>query len=222
MNIKNLRQGLAVSKKNIIIINGRQYDARSGALVTYAVPAPPAASPEIRPVVLKADPPPVVRQTVIRQAARHAAAHPPKHSTTLMRRAVKKPTPSHKHSLKAQVHLDTLAARPIGNVQVKPSVKRLDLQRLQHAQHTNRSRLVSRFSPDLFSGSWWSTPAAPTAGPPAAQASISRPAPLPRGKPKTTAELLDYALSQAGGHEQAPLKASRRSLFKRKARSAAA
>jgi hypothetical protein len=134
-----------------------------------------------------------------------------------MRRAVKKPAVKHQKSIKAQSHPNT---RSLQTVLVKPSVKRLDQTRLQHAQKINKSQLVSRFSSDLFSGQsstsvidMTTIPQLKTAGTPEAPR---------RGKPKTTAELLEYALKQATTHEQELPKPARRGLFKRRARSATA
>ncbi len=201
-----------MSKKDIIIINGKHYDTKTGDLLGSAAShhqqqtavKPRASSSSV-----------AAKKPAARKPAQHTAAHSPKPAHTLMRRAVKKPLPSHRQAVKAQGHL---TSQPFGDVQVKPSVRRLDMQRLEHAKHINKSQLVSRFSSDLFGGSL-STPASQTATHPAA------PKPRPSShdrKPKTTAELLDYAIHQATAHQEEPAKPVRRGLFKRRARSALA
>ncbi len=192
-----------MSKKNIIVINGKHYDAKTGNLVVSH------ASPT------------AVKRVSRRRPAASAAAHQPKPSRTLMRQAVKKPVTTHQRPVKAHGHLDIVAKRPLGDVLVKPSVHRLDHQRLQHAKRVNKSQLVSRFSADLFSGGWSS--ASVTAVTKAA-AAPARQAPTPSSKPKTTAELLDYALGQATAHKQAPASPphKRRGLLNRKSRPAIA
>lgn len=161
-----------------------------------------------------------------RHVARHAAPHTPIHSQTLMRQAVKKPAVSLKRRVKAQGHLSSLSRKPLSIVTVKSSVTALNANHLRHAGSTPQSQAVSHFSARQFSNSSNGGAQLPNilsdalaqtteftpqpAGRP--QPTALRPSrSSQRRKPRTTAELLEYALQQATSHEQLPPKRAKRS-----------
>lgn len=201
--------------KNIITINNKHYDASTGALLAGDAPHQPHQKLPIHEAPS--------HKPAHRNPAHHAAAHAPKPSQTLMRRAVKKPVATGRH-FKAQGHLDKLALAPLHNVMVKPSAKKIDVGRLQQAKRINKSRSVSHFS--LVTSDSGSQRTAVTASPitfdrtaaaRAAEAIAQRT--FATSKPKTTAELLEYAMQHATAHEQAAHEQPRRHLFKRLSRS---
>jgi hypothetical protein len=198
---------------NIIKINGKAYDATTGGLLNSsdAVKTSPKQI-SVRQAPAKTSKP--VAHDVIRHPAKQPNPHQPKPSRTLMRQAVKKPAAALKRHHKAQGHTDTLASRPLGKVVVKPSLNRLDEERLRHAKEIPRSRLISRF-PKLTSTAFSPSPP-PVKKPEPQPATVASPAPK---KPTTTAELLDRAIEQATSHLEPPQppKKSRRKHLKRNA-----
>lgn len=191
---------------NIIHINGKRYDARTGAHLDAVTPAP-------------ARPPKTARNIdgVRRPAATHTAHHAAQPAKTLRRDAVHKPTPDATKRLKAHSHTGALAKQPDIPVLVKPSVSRLDATRLKHAKHVPQSKLISRFGPDQPAPH--ATPLLTVPQPVATQPlpAFSQPvaAPVKRAapptKPKTTADLLQHALDQATSHTEQPVHRKRRS-----------
>ncbi|HEY5152710.1 MAG TPA: hypothetical protein VII55_01925, partial [Candidatus Saccharimonadales bacterium] len=78
---------------NTIEINGKRYDAKTGALLdSAAVERPVAHTSKPSAAIVK------------RSAAKPSVSHAPSPSRTLMRKAVKKPDPSLKRWHKAQGH----------------------------------------------------------------------------------------------------------------------
>jgi hypothetical protein len=177
---------IKVVKQNIIHINGRGYNALTGE---------PLGRPAAQPA----------KKAAVRQAAKHSKPHTPTASHTLMRHAVKKPQPGLKRHLKAQIPAD-VSAKP-AMVLTSTDVVKLDPKRLQHARQVKRSRLVSHFSatgPSL-------TPRAHAAMPqPAPHHQLAALHSTPKGRPTTTAQLLEHALQRATSHQQPPLKPKRR------------
>jgi hypothetical protein len=200
---------------NTIKINGKTYDATTGGLLASpgSVKAPSKKIAVKQPTAKTSKP---VVHDAIRQAAKQPAGHKPKPSRTLMRQAVKKPGPALKRHHKAQGHTDTLSARPLGEVLVKPSLHKVDEQRLRHAKQIPRSQLISRF-PKLTPGSFSPSPAAVQKTEPQPRPAAVTAAPAKR--PTTTAELLDRAIEQATSHLEPPVKPkkSRRKHLKRNA-----
>lgn len=232
--------------KHVIIINNRRYDAVTGDLLPHqdtrqAAPKPRAApaktavphqaathpkKPEATPRAAASR-----RKTTVRPAAHHAPAHAPKPSQTLMRKAVKKPAATLRPQ-KAQGHLDKLAKQPLHRVIVKHSAKKLDTTRLREAKRVRKSRLVNRFSAvtsDANNHIVFQPLAvqpepsgyADRAAAARAHAAAARQTFLPASKPKTTAELLEYALQQATAHQEPFREPARRHRFKRLARATA-
>lgn len=192
-----------MSKKNtIIVINGRKYDAKTGAVLTHGHGA--ASSPTKK----------VSRPA--RKPASHAAAHKPAASKTLMRKAVRKPVAA-KQRLKAHAPIAKARASAAKAVVVKPAATAIVDHRLRRAKSIPKSQLITHFtayvSDNFGQSSRATSPVAPVIR--ARQTSV------PTQKPQTTAELLEYALRRATSHEQPPVKLKRHSLFRRRKSSTA-
>lgn len=204
---------------NTIEINGQRYDATTGkALAKGNSGSPPATAvtdrhhrPATKPALHDA----------ARRPARHRQPHSPDTSHTLMRQAVKKPAPDRKHHLKAHDHTDMLIKEPtLSAVMPKSSVQQLDEQRLQHAKHITKSRLISHFSGAAVRAA--DPASAPFSVPRSAvpQTAPRSPAPTrPTGtrqkRSRTTSELLEHAVRQATSHKTAPPAEPRHSHTKR-------
>jgi hypothetical protein len=141
---------------NIIEINGKRYDAHTGAALDapavkpvhtstshVLTPKPVTKTPTAKPVV----------HDVVRNQPKHAAAHKPQPAKTLMRSAVKKPSGSLKRHIKAQTHTGTLAKQPIAEVIAKSSIHRVDEKRMKLAKRVPKSKLVTHFN-DLGAASY--------------------------------------------------------------------
>ena len=200
---------------NIIEINGRRYDARSGEPLDGGAsktvqPAATAAKPTAHPAVpAKPVHQAVKRPTmhdVVRAKPKQAAARKPQPAKTLMRSAVKKPSDSLKRHVKAQSHTGALVKQPA--IAAKPSVARLDEKRLKVAKRIPKSELVSHFGAASQTSSFQ-----PVYNQPAPQP-ISFPKPAVSGPP-TTADILQHALEQANSHRQAAPKRPRRNRLGR-------
>jgi hypothetical protein len=173
---------------NIIEINGKQYDARSGAALSVSKAVPHAAHPSHPTAKPQMD-------DVIRHP-RHVKAHKAQSSKTLMRHTVHRPEPGPKKHLKAHGHTDKLVAKPIADIAKKSSVHALDSTRAKRAARVEKSGLIKRFNhtvaaqPPLL----MSEPAA----------SLTLPvAPVTAAAPaQDTATLLQHALDSATSHTQ--------------------
>lgn len=189
--------------KNTIVINGRRYNAKTGE--DLAGSAQPAAATPHEPVQ------PAVHRTVGRKPAGHITPHAPKPTQTLMRQAVKKPSASLKRRIKVQSHLGVPAtpahSRALSHTAPKPA-----RHTVQHPATARKGQLISHFSPDLFTNVTHVTVTLQPVTP--IKPAESSPAPVSR-KPRTTAELLDYAVQHANSPAEAPAHRSHRRLFKR-------
>jgi hypothetical protein len=217
----------AVGKNNIIEINGKRYDARTGAALSsssnYHVgdivqPAAKATAaktitihqPSHHDITPKAKPASQVRVHDAIRAPQHPANHKPQRSKTLMRAAVKKPAGSLKRHVKAQSNTDALVDKPSARLQPKSSVHRLDNKRLQHARNIPKSASVSRFSKIPLPTTSPDSPVhIPTAARPPAQQPQPRAidSPMPKTakrQPQTTSDFLERAVQQATSHLQPP------------------
>lgn len=181
-----------VSKNNNILhINGKKYDARTGAVLDHG------AQTKLS-----------VKHTISRAPARHAKPHPQKSSRTLMRHIVKKPV-AHKKAVKnASEH-----AVAKSTVALKHSVRKVNQHRVARANKIGQSKLISHFraiQPTAYTAT--STPTPPSAA-------TSPVAPAPKATPHTTksktASLLDNALKNARSHEQPPHKLPKKRPHKR-------
>jgi hypothetical protein len=82
---------------------------------------------------------------VYRATGQHVAHHQPERSKTLMRKAVKRPMPSLKSTLKPQTRTDILAKVPAHHLLTKLSSHHIDEKRLKRAERVAKNNLVSRF-----------------------------------------------------------------------------
>jgi hypothetical protein len=185
--------------KHIIVLNGQHYNAKTGENVSHpARPAAktPAATHRI-PVHTEAShrathkPP--------RHPAGHVKAHSPKPAQTLMRHAVKKPSGSLKRHIRVQGHLDSQIKQP--DIPAPPA----QIAKTQHhAAKGRKVHLITHFSPNLFTTVTHATvitrpatstrPVSQSASKPTMKPVFAGAAPK---KPRTTAELLDYAIRYA-------------------------
>jgi hypothetical protein len=183
-------KGSHVGKNNNTIeINGKRYDAKSGALLVGGHTASPKAA---------------AKPKIAHQVAKHAG-RAPAGSKTLMRHAVKKPG-AHKKQFRAQVPAEVSAAQVV----VSKSAKRVDPKRLQKAGKVPKSHLITHFAP-LGQESTFEVP---TTLP--ARSITAAPSKTKSAKHKTTADLLEQAILNATSHTELPhkprKKAKRRSL----------
>jgi hypothetical protein len=210
-----------VSKKNIIVINGKRYDAHSGEIISPAGYKPhqdhEGVADSISPKqakILEPYHPPLApsaetpkkhsRANKSRPTAHHP--HHPQSSQTLMRHTVKRPASSIKRHTKLTVPLDSSL--------IRPDVARIvavDHHRLSRAHHVPKSKLIKRFddSTRLALPAAADEPIAERAKP--HTVSVRRPtAGASHHKPRTTADLLEHALHQATSHQQPAPKTKRR------------
>ena len=147
--------------------------------------------------------------------------HPQQRSTTLMRRAVKRPGSSLKRHIRVQVHTGTLIDQPMAAITPKLSVSGLDAARLKHAASIKRSSLIKHFSAN---GRTYSvsvsveSPAEQTvhsvATAPSAPAGAP-PAPLPKARKHTdaTGDMFERAMQHATSHLEPPAKPAKKHRF---------
>lgn len=209
---------------HIIVLNGRHYNAKTGEALSHPTePAPrPATAGHAH---VQASPPRAVAVKPVRHAAHHVTAHSPKPPRTLMRQAVKKPSGSLKRRIKVQGRLEGTYKQP----STKTSRATLKSAAGTHARkHAIKGPFISHFSPNLFATVAHATAVASSPVP--ATAPVPRPtmkpafaAAVPK-KPRTTAELLDYAIQYANSPTEPDEPAHRkhhRKVFKRRAHAAA-
>jgi len=195
-------------KNNIIEINGRPYDANTGAALNHS----PAGGAKSKPAVGG----PAVKPAsaaIARRPAKHAQSHKPAPSGTLMRHAVHKPEPGLKRRIKAQGDTDALARQALDNIVANASLRRLDAKRLQNAKKVAKSQLVSHFLP--ITADSYTPPVAPPQ-PKAATPAVHTLA-NPAKRPKTTADILERAVQQATSHQELPPGRPRHGRAKRNA-----
>jgi hypothetical protein len=185
-----------VSKNNNIIeINGKRYDAHTGAALDEpAVQAAHKAAAHTatpKPVTPKAKP---TARDVVRAKPKHAAAHKPQPAKTLMRSAVKKPSGSFKRHVKAQSNTGALIKQPSAAVIAKASINRVDEKRLKSAEKIPKSKLVKHFNEQ----------GAATYQPLVATTITSEPFVPPVVAPttNTTEDVLQRALERASSHRE--------------------
>ena len=209
-------------KSNIIEINGKRYDARSGAPLDGVIETPPAhqkasvSIAEAIPVRHAHHSPGQTTATshkAVRHKAKSAHSHAPERSKTLMRHTVQKPQATLKRRIKAHHTSDSLAARPAAMIAPKHSAAKIDTQKLSHAGQIPKSQLVQRFSKSQPASVAVPVTVKKSAPPKSAHHQSPKRAAPPAPKHfGSTAELLDHALKQATSHEQAPPKQATRKI----------
>ena len=213
------------NKSDSIEINGKRYDATTGAELSETVtmkphhhldgvvaPAGTVYAPT-KHVLHKQPKPsrttgkpshhaPSMRDVMRPIAKHHGPAHSPQPAQTLMRRAVTKPTVTPKTQFKAQGQASQLVSQTVLEVAPKLSATIVDNRRLKHAQVIPKSRLISRYNMDVVIAR---TPAIPARSGSVGQAATTLPRashqPAP-SRPQTTADLLQRAIEQATSHRQ--------------------
>jgi hypothetical protein len=186
---------------NIIEINGKKYDAKTGALLVGGH----VETKTIHKPVVKSETHPASKNKPEHQVAKHTQRQP-EGSHTLMRHAVKRPSVSLKKQLKAQLPAEVSAAQVV----VSKSAKRIDPSRLKKAGQVGKHRLITHFAP-LGQERTFEAPTELPARQPITAKPTSK-----RSKHKTTADLLEQAILNATSHTELPHKtrkrAKRRSL----------
>lgn len=179
---------------NFIEINGKRYDATTGALVGHAAgPAHTTSSAhtksqstEAKPSAHKTSSSRTSIDGVVRTRPHHAKAHKPHSSKTLMRHAVKKP----KRSFKRQIH--AVGTSPHDGVVALADSRSSEVagKKLHPTKHVAKSELISHFAP-------------------LPKSEIAVPTELPKitsptanNKNNTSADVLEKALKNAHSHHQ--------------------
>lgn len=200
MCIRLSQKGSHVGKNtNTIEINGKTYDAKTGALLVGAHKTMPTATHQSV----------VAKPKTAHRVAKHAS-RTPSSSHTLMRHAVKKPAATSK--LRAQ----SAAAVVPTKLEVKKSVQRIDPRRLNKAGQVRKHGLITHFAP-LGQENTFQVPTTLPNRQPTAMAEQSKVA-----KPKTTADLLERAILEATSHTELPHKPHKRAKRRGLATAAAA
>lgn len=195
---------------NIIKINGRHYDANTGDILNVFEPV---IISDIKPArhsrhsisvkALKANHPKPKLSNDVHRVVKTVRSHAPQSSKTLMRGALKKPLPTHKHAFRSQGAIDMTLIYPKNTVLTKLSVNNIDDKRLKHATAIPKSKLISHFNSHFSK----EQPTQPALTP--AMADI---------KPRMTAaakpDFLQVAIDRATSHLQPPHKPSKKRRFK--------
>jgi hypothetical protein len=181
---------------NIIEINGKQYDARTGAPLSASHSNPHAnhhqATETVKPIVHKPQ-----MSDVIRHPAKHVKGHPTQSSKTLMRHTVHKPDPSAKKHFKANGHTDKLVAKSAADIAQKSSVHAVDGKRAKHAARVEKSNLITRFSDTVAA-----QPPLLMSAPSATLTAPAIPLTSSAAEQPDTATLLQHALDNATSHTE--------------------
>lgn len=213
--------------KTTVQLGGKTYDAITGSLIDDVRPvrkatpqnhnhvAVPTPKPAVRAPLAKtedaAQAAPVVSAAApkpVRQVAAHAPHRIPQQSKTLMRHAVKKPTPGLKKTLHVQ---SPLAKQAEHAVVQKVAVQAVDTNRLQRAEHTEKHANVHRYGAPVVSAEVAHVPVQAAPEEPN-QGEVAAPAPKPSNGPD---ELFERAVQNANHFVDIT---ARRVHFKKKAR----
>lgn len=201
---------------NTIEINGQLYDARTGSLMTSAAAnsGRPAAP---QPSTHTATP---AKPDVVRQPGKRPSGRAPSPPQTLMRHAVKKPSPSLKRQHKVQGQA-ALVPQTLDIVAPSPSLGRINEKRLRRAKQIPRSHMISHF-PSLMIDSQPSPPRESAISLPRrpanhATAKTQAAQAVPAESTNATTKLLNGAIERATSHLQPPPPKSRHARFKRRA-----
>ena len=203
---------------NIIKINGRHYDANTGDALSVSGSINIS---DIKPLVRGQQFASVKKPSVgpikprlshdIRRVTKIVQSHVPQPSTTLMRGALKKPLPTHNHSLKSYGTIDSLIRQPKNAVLTKLSINNIDDKRLKHALVTPKNKLISHFNDIFIKPSSEQLVQVPLT---TAIADIK----LPKHDPTVKPDFLQAAIDRATSHQQPtykPTKTRRVKLAKR-------
>ncbi len=137
--LKQQETTLGNNTKNIIDINGKRYDAVSGAVIQTIDGFRPAKAPSAPPLA-----PAAVRKREAHAPAAHMSPHKPQKAATLMRSAVKKPD-LRTNKLAAQTPTDVLAKVPAHQIRPKLSHASVNPHRQKRAKRVMQNPAVSRY-----------------------------------------------------------------------------
>lgn len=204
--------------ENTIELNGKLYDAATGAAVQEKeqTPAPAAGktAPSLADMIKNLPAEPAHhsnRQRISHRIAAKSAVRHLEHSKTLMRSAVKKPAPGLKRHLKVQSSTDAALTAPSLTVAAKPSVHRVDVSRAQRAGRVPRSQAVQRFRKTELTNYSVPVTVRTTAQSPAALQPVQQLQPADPQPSQPTEDFLERAIQQATSHlEPAPMVKKRR------------
>ncbi len=197
-------------------INGKRYDAHTGAQLGHGhQPATPATRPAAHHVPIQTPKPVAHHKQAVRQPAKPASHHKQQRSTTLMRRAVRRPSASLKRHVKAQSYTGALVEQPAVEIFHSPSFGAADDKRLQRANHIKKSDLIKHFNPNQV--------AYQTSYKVSVTVNQHKPTTTPAPKPATKAvprqpapdidDIFERAIQNATSHlEPSPKKAKKRRL----------
>lgn len=196
-------------KQNIIHINGKRYDAHSGAPLDHVQET--SSSAVVKPIAVKHEPskPHKVHHSehATRRAGKSVTHHKQQRSSTLMRQAVHKPGTSLKRHTKAQSDLASTIEQPSVKVAPKLSFSVTSPKRLELAKRVKRSDLIMHFNPNQPDYSTQRITV--TVSQPAKQASAgqAKPKPVPRQEAPDIDDIFERAIQNATSHlEPAPKK----------------
>ena len=207
--------------KNVIEINGKRYDAATGAPLggsaravdgfsrhpssrqpAVALAAPRIVTPTAAPIAVVAKPVMDIRRTSHAQAP-HAKPHTPQRPQTLMRSAVKKPVIKSPQHLKAQTRTDILSKAPTISVVPKVSLYSVDPARVKRAERIAQSKFVTRY------GSVTAPSAIKLPTTPAPRPETAKPVHVPHVAAKAVEhkqaahhDIFEKALAEATSHER--------------------
>jgi hypothetical protein len=186
-----------VNKNDIIEINGRRYDAKSG-LPLLTEPASPKKTTPIHTHASPANHKPTVHLRVAdRPKINPAAAHKPTASKLLMRQAVKKPGPSLRRQTRVQVVL-----KDKGRLESPISRVVYAQNRSTRALHTPKSDAVKHFVA-LQPSHHYAVASQALKSMPSISHQTVQPIPIKQpAQPRTTAEILERAIREANSHEE--------------------
>jgi hypothetical protein len=194
--------------KNIIELNGKQYDAVSGAFMGATNASPVKTPPVVDnfiPAVPIAPAKPTVADPVAVQApqqrtstpAQHITAHQPEQPQTLMRRAVQKPEVAAPAQLKVQAPATPSSSlvKPTSSLQ-KLSVSSVNPGRLERSKQVNQLGVINRFSDVVGQPQPTPRPNTPTPYDPPVSA------PAPTDPQPDSQALFDKAIANATSHQE--------------------
>ncbi len=182
------------------------------AVQTVAKPAQKSVAVTVTATKPAATPPTTSKAPAQTRSANHARRHQPQRAATLVRRSVKKPSPS----LKKQVQVQHQATAPAAHtvVAVKKQASHVDHVRLQRAETIPKNPQVNRFyNPQPVQPTFAAIPVQQAPQHHAANQAPAAPPPVPL---KAAADMFEQAI--AGANHYVDLALGKKQQFKKRAR----
>lgn len=200
-----------MTNKNIIHLNGKDYDAVTGELLgaPAQVVEPMASIKHVKSEAPAVKPPHHAVSQPNSRRTNHAKAHAPDRSKILMRQAVKKPS---KPSKRAVAHGALRADKPAMATVVKRHT--VSEKRLKRAAHLPKSNHIQHFSSAMAEHRPLHVAEQHQPFSAHAHKGTHTARHQTHHEPSATDLLLEKALAEATAHERKPLKKPRRHLFK--------